>query len=145
MIRAVLCPNGKTGSPGDFIDRNHVDVPIFRISAIENALCTPLIYVKALRHRVEELIESENDKRRQAEWESEAEKRTERETDAGNRAEQETANEDRTVSETDPGNQAEQETGNGDGATRDTAPGFQVVMAKDNRNLAAPEPDHQAD
>ena len=111
----------------------------------QQALHEQLSYVKSLRHRVEELIESENDKRRQAERESEAENRTELEADAGNRSEQETAIEDRTVSETDPGNQEERETGNGDGAIPDTAPGFQVVMVKDNRNLAEPDPDHQAD
>ncbi|MDE0141140.1 MAG: DUF5763 domain-containing protein [Caldilineaceae bacterium] len=111
----------------------------------QQALQEQLIYVKDLRRRVKEIIESEDDKRRQAEQEREAEKRTEWETDAGNRSEQEAAIEDRTVSATDPGNQEEQETGNGDGAKPDKAPGFQFVMLKDNRNLAEPEPDHQTD
>ncbi|MXY92583.1 MAG: hypothetical protein F4Y42_03950 [Caldilineaceae bacterium SB0664_bin_27] len=111
----------------------------------QQALQEQLIYVKNLRRRVKEIIESENDKRRQVEREREAEKRTEREADAGNRSDLKAATEDRTVSETDPGNQEEQETGNGDGAKPDKAPGFQFVMIRDNRNLAEPEPDHQTD
>ncbi|MDE0336730.1 MAG: hypothetical protein OXI80_03590 [Caldilineaceae bacterium] len=109
------------------------------------ALPEQLSYVKALRRRVKKISESENDKRRQAEQESEAENRTQRETDAGNRSDLETDIEDRTVSETDPGNQEEQETGDGDGAKPDKAPGFRFVMERDNRNLAKPEQDHQAD
>ena len=111
----------------------------------QEALHEQLSYVKALRRRVKEISESENDKRRQAEQEREAENRTERETDAGNRSDLEAAIEDRTVSETVPGNQEERESGNGDRAKPDTAPGFQVVMLKDSRNLAESEPDHQAD
>ena len=111
----------------------------------QQALHEQLIYVKNLRRRVEEVIESEDDKHRQAEQESEAENRTDREADAGNRSDLEAAIEDRTVSEADPGNQEEQETGNGDGAKPDKAPGFKFVMERDNRNLAEPEPDYQAD
>ena len=111
----------------------------------QQALHEQLIYVKNLRRRVEEIIESENDKRRRAERESEAENRTEPDTDANNRSGLETAIEDRTESETDPGNQEERETGQGDGAKPDKATGFRFVMVRDNRNLAKPEPDHQAD
>ena len=91
----------------------------------QQALHEQLIYVKTLRRRVEEVIESENDKRRQAERESEAENRTQRATDAAIRPEQETANGNRAVLETVPAGQAEQ--------------------GKDNRFPAEPEPDHQAD
>ncbi|MXY96009.1 MAG: hypothetical protein F4Y42_21420 [Caldilineaceae bacterium SB0664_bin_27] len=111
----------------------------------QQALHLQLIYVKNLRRRIKEIIESENHKRRQTEPESEAENRTEREADAGNREEQEAATEDRTVSETVTGNQEEQETGNGDRAKPDKPPGFQFVMVRDNRFLAEPEPDQQAD
>ena len=111
----------------------------------QQALQEQLTYVKNLRRRIKEIIESENEKRRQAEGESEAENRTQRETDAGNRTDLEAATEDRPVSATDPGNQEEQKTGNGDGAKPDKAPGFRFVMERDNRNLAEPEPDHQAD
>ena len=111
----------------------------------QQALQEQLIYVKNLRRRIREIIESENEKRRQAEQESEAVNRTEPDTDAGNRSDLEAAIEERTVSATDPGNHEEQETGNGDGARPDTARGFKVVMIKDNRNQAEPEPDHQAD
>ena len=69
----------------------------------QKALPEHLSLNKNLWRRVKEIIESRNDKRRQAERESEAENRTQRETDAGNREEQETAIEDRTVSEQDPG------------------------------------------
>ena len=91
----------------------------------QQALHEQLIYVKHLRRRVEEIIESENDKRRQAERESEAENRTELKTDPAIRPEQETANGDRAVLEIAPASQTEQ--------------------GKDNRYLAEPEPDHQAD
>ncbi|MDE0144017.1 MAG: DUF5763 domain-containing protein [Caldilineaceae bacterium] len=111
----------------------------------QQALQEQLIYVKNLRRRIKEIIESENDKRRQAEQESEAENRTEPDTDAGNRSDLEAATEERPVSATDPGNHEEQETGNGEGAKPDKAPGFRLVMERDNRNLAEPEPDHQAD
>ena len=111
----------------------------------QQALQEQLIYVKDLRRRVKEIIDSENDKLKQAERESEAENRTQRETDAGNRSDLEAAIEERPESATDPGNQEEQETGNGDGAKPDKASGFRLVMERDNRNLAEPEPDHQAD
>ena len=111
----------------------------------QQALQEQLIYVKNLRRRIKEIIESENDKRRQAEQESEAENRTEPDTDAGNRSDLEAATEERPVSATDPGNHEEQETGNGDGAKSDKAPGFRFVMVRDNSNLAEPEPNHQAD
>ena len=131
-------PDGvRTVAPGDDFCPTHKHP--------QEALQEQLSYMKKLRRRVEDISESEKDKRRRAEREREAEKRTQREADAGNREEQETAIEDRTVSETDPGNQEERETGNGDRAIPDKAPGFQVVMVKDNRNLAEPEPDHQAD
>ncbi len=91
----------------------------------QQALQEQLIYVKNLRRRVKETIESENDKRRQAGRESEAENLTELETAPAIRPEQETANGDRAVLETVPASQAEQ--------------------GKDNRFLSEPEPDHQAD
>ena len=91
----------------------------------QHALHEQLIYVKNLRRRVKEIIESEDDKRRQAERESEAENRTKRETDPAIRPEQETANGDRAVLETVPASQAAQ--------------------GKDNRFPAEPDPDHQAD
>ena len=90
----------------------------------QQALQEQLIYVKNLRRRIREIIESENEKRRQAERESEAENLTELETDPAIRPEQETANGDRAVLETVPASQAEQ--------------------GKDNSFLAEPEPDHQA-
>ena len=131
-------PEGvRTVPSGDYVCPTQMNPP--------EALLEQLSYVKALRRRVNRISESENDKRRQAEQDREAESRTQRETDAGNRSGLETAIEDRTESETDPGNQEEQETGNGDGAKPDKAPGFRFVMERDNRNLAKPEQDHQAD
>ena len=131
-------PEGvRTVSSGDYVCPTQMNPP--------EALLEQLSYVKALRRRVKRISESEDDKRRRAEQEREAESRTQRETDAVNRSGLETAIEDRTESETDPGNQEEQETGNGDGAKPDKAPGFRFVMERDNRNLAKPEQDHQAD
>ena len=130
----------------------------------QQALQEQLIYVKNLRRRIKEIIESENDKRRQAEQEREAENRVEQETnneirvelepDAGNRtvletdavhqAAQETATGDRAVHETSSVTRPEQQTANGDRPVLEAVPVSQAAQGKDNSNQGEPEPDHQA-